>query len=416
MTRFSGKARLHKQLFLILFACLLLPVLARAGLQLAGFTFAYAPAKSLSVTTHLSKGLKSYGFVSGVGGVAFGAIASPQNNITVMDIKYDSKKPDGNRLVVIIKAEDGKRHEIVAPVADWIMIPIARFANRDQHAIFTLFGNLKDEQQEKKWRKQHARILNYHPAVENTLIGLRLFQADLLAFHPAGGSLLKDAGQYVKGTGEDGFSLNLEARGEIEKLYGKTGARSYVICDQNQNITFSHDASVLKLEGFPYWACWRLKKDLKDIYIDYIRQSVMDHQSEIIAETKRAYEKQMKGSQEIQDSQIKAFMRPIVKKYQLKALQDKAAFNNYVDSHDLMISLDNGSKELSGKMRELKGGNPVVYNALTTSMRYAAFFRYVKKEKPLQFAAFVKSVGGVSVSPDVMTPTVMIPPPQKSAD
>ena len=249
----------------------------QGALQLAGYSFAYSPAKPLNNPTHLSKGLKSFGFVSGVGGVAFGAIAKPFGDLKIVKLKYDGSKPDGERLLVTIKEGNKDAKTVVAPVADWAMVPIARFAQGDQHAIFTLFGQLQNPEEEIKWFKEKARILNYHPAVMDTLAGIRLFQADLLAFHDASIDLPKSNGKYLLGTGEKepNITTNEEAKKIISTIYTKGHPQSYVICDQNQSITFSVAQSAqggrqLLLDGYPYWACWKLSKDMQEIAVDFV--------------------------------------------------------------------------------------------------------------------------------------------------
>ena len=99
--------------------------------------------------------------------------------------------------------------------------------------------------------------------------------------------------------------------------------------------------------------------------------------------------------------------------YAERAMADKTKFNKYVDQNNYLVNMDDFSRSFSDKMHELKGGNPLIYDALTTLMRYAAFFRHVKNQDPQQYAAFVESLAKVSIQPDIKTPTVLIPPKDK---
>lgn len=408
------KIRASRKMLSLIFICLFLfPILAQGALQLAGYSFAYSPAKPLNNPTHLSRGLKSFGFVSGVGGVAFGAIAKPYGDYKIIKLKYDDSKPDGERLLVTIKEGNKDAETVIAPIADWVMIPIARFAQDNRHAIFTLFGQLQSKEDEIKWFKEKARVLNYHPAVANTLAGMRLFQADILAFHEASIDLPKFNGEYLLGTGEQipDVSANIIAKKIISEAYVKGGPQSYVICDENQSITFSVTQSIqgdrqLFIDGYPYWASWKLSKDMDEIALDFVNNYFEEHQAEMKEMIiNRALDRG------VQDEQA---LNPIIKEvqetYAEKAMADKTKFNKYVDENNYLVNMDDFSRDFSDKMRELKGGNPTVYDALTTSMRYAAFFRFVKKHNPKQYDAFVKSIAEVSIQPYVKTPTVLIPP------
>lgn len=407
------KIRESRKILSAIFACLFLFPLLGQALDLAGYSFAYAPAKPLNNPVHLSKGLKSFGFVSGVGGVAFGGIAKPQGDLKVVNLNYDGTKPDGERLIATIKDGNGSAQTVTAPVADWILVPIARFAQGNQHAIFTLFGQLQNGEEEKKWLTKKARILNYHPAVANSLAGMRLFQADLLAFHDASSDIPSSNGKFLLGTGEHepNVGANTAARKIIREAYNLGQPQSYVICDEGQSITFSVASSTqgdrqLLLDGFPYWASWKLSKDMKDLPIEFVKKYFAAHEEEMKATilTKAA----QKG---VQDREaLLPIIREVQEIFAKKAVKDKNEFNRFVDDNNYLVNMDEFSREFSDKMRQLKGGNPIVYDALTTSMRYAAFFRYFKAQDPKQYAKFVKSLANVAINPAIKTPTVLIPP------
>ena len=62
------------------------------------YSFAYPSAKPLVNSMKAAQGVKTFGFCSGVGGVAFGAVARPSDGCRVTALRYDSGQPDGKRL------------------------------------------------------------------------------------------------------------------------------------------------------------------------------------------------------------------------------------------------------------------------------------------------------------------------------
>jgi hypothetical protein len=70
------------------------------------------------------------------------------------------------------------------------------------------------------------------------------------------------------------------------------------------------------------------------------------------------------------------------------------------------------SQKVSASIRKHEGVNPLVYSALTMTMRYAAVYRHVRQENPEGFASFVKSLNKVDISPVVVTPNVLTDRPE----
>lgn len=148
-----------------------------AQLQLGSYTLYSAAAPTLRDPTHLSIGVGSQRMLAGVGGVAFDQIAEPAGNLEVraLGLAWDPSASDGARLSVTL---DDSRYTV--PLHDWQLVPIATFADSDFYSAITLFGQLNDVAQEKKVRDAGGDIINYHPALADTLMGLRIFQFDVL--------------------------------------------------------------------------------------------------------------------------------------------------------------------------------------------------------------------------------------------
>jgi hypothetical protein len=69
--------------------------------------------------------------------------------------------------------------------------------------------------------------------------------------------------------------------------------------------------------------------------------------------------------------------------------------------------LEEWTSEVSKGIRDAGGINPAVYRALVSTMRYRAFFRYVKNVSPETYATFVRSLPNRKTSETVITPTVI---------
>lgn len=123
----------------------------------------------LKVRSAGSSSLNSYNFVGKVGGVSFEQVANPDTEIAdkAIQLLYDQNASDGTRLVVEIGATT-----VHPKIADWLLIPIAHFSNSDYTAATSLFGDGPDN--------KNFYYIQYHPAFQDTLLGLRLFQADIL--------------------------------------------------------------------------------------------------------------------------------------------------------------------------------------------------------------------------------------------
>ena len=149
----------------------------------------------------------SFEYVTRVGGVAFDAIAKPKDlEIEEFEIFYSPVKEDGSRLRI------GINGIVYSPlIYDWQLVPIASFSDSMYSGAFTLFGELGDKEKTNLIVENGGRVLNYAPPFEDTLIGLRLFQLDVLLVDK---QLAKGVptykGKYVLGAGES--QPNIEKR------------------------------------------------------------------------------------------------------------------------------------------------------------------------------------------------------------
>lgn len=385
-----------RAVLLILFT--IFSLLSRAAINLGQITYSYAPAMTMEgphlgqaqvAPNSLREALTSYSFVSSVGGVAFAGTALGKPGFKILDLQYHPERADGDRIEVIFASDAGKDLSVRAKAYDWQLAPIARFADGKSFACFTLFGRLLDGQDEKQRLIRGEKILNYHSAFVDTLLGLRLMQADILILYPDSAELASNGERMLLGAGE--VSPDTQAnRNRLARLHAFESSlsggpfQSYVICDDKQEVNFGVTNGVLELTGFPLWYCWRNKTSNPQQFRQ-VQEEANRRANEILN----------------QDRATLAAMSPEEQQRHFHALWDKHV------SELLLQDMPVYSRELSTKIRNLDGINTAVYHALVVTMRYAAFFRHVKKEKPKEWESFLESVRSVTTTPEVQTPTVM---------
>ena len=235
---FKKKSRLSLFCRIIVFFILLLignPSLAHGGTwNLGNYQFLDAPSSGpLLQTLQDRASLSSYSFVGGVGGVAFGALAFAESGSSPgkIDLTYNSQESDGKRLLIQI---DKKLYH--APIYDWMLIPIARYADSQYNACVSLFGP--------RATKEIYDII-YHPALVNTLLGIRLLHADILFFDVnQTWQLPKYEGTVILGKGEVASQkLDYNSARSIQSVMRKEMFQSWLLTDVGipVRIAFSGD-------------------------------------------------------------------------------------------------------------------------------------------------------------------------------
>lgn len=236
--------------------------------QLA-FNFKQTILRTISILLFLSVGLTSFTQVWGDGvnaikyssgpyayasfkkngGVVFYEIANPYDGLenTSITIAYHAEKPDGQRLS--IKLGNSQDSIYFPEIYDWELIPIANFANSGDAVAVTLIGERK-----------------IHESFQNTLLGKRLYQSDLLYAEPY---LLMN--QFLDTETEEVFFAQSEiengntlAKDELtnvaDNLYEFTGFdystedwTNYIFTDWRENIQFKVVDNEFLITGEPYF-------------------------------------------------------------------------------------------------------------------------------------------------------------------
>lgn len=375
-----------------------LAVLAGAQeLQLGRMTFSRAEAAPLRMPV-----TGSSSFFRRVGGVAFRTVAEGQSHEVVSRLRYNAAAPDGQRLLIDIQS--GKSITPVhGDVYDWQLVPTARFALDENGSAVTLFGQLLDDQATTRVRSSGDEIINYHPALDNTLVGLRLFHADILIIRPDAADLFRQGGREILGAGEGEHDrsrneVRYQRLSEWQAAQARAGARyqSYVVGDLHQRVTFAARGDLIVFTGEPQWAAWKSRHDTP---ADRARER------ELVARVNagvRAYNASL-ASAKGRGGVVKgsAVAR------QLSTLS--ASIESMKAELDRLQTIDEMpaySDALSRTIRTLDGINPVVYRTLKTVMHYRALFKHYQGRNPPAYQAFVDSLKTVSVAPPVTTPTI----------
>lgn len=411
-----------------------------AQLELGPNRLLNAPAPTLSNPSHMRIRLRSRGFVGKVGGVAFGETATPARpfSLTGLSLSYRPEKSDGNRLWVTVNGR-----EFSAPIYDWQLVPTAKFADSPYKSCVTLFGELNDREEGERLLQKGEGVLNYHPAFVDTLLGLRLFQLDILVSEPYATELPAQNGRYIMGNGESPPDSNANIKGwnaitglrkELNSRLG-VKTRSYVVTDEGRDIRFDFGGSRMYITGEPYIYFWLYKSEFpgydKDAARQIIREeTIREAQRSLPAGPRRAAAEReayirmllavLKDTEE-QDSTdslsqsvarvllIKGDVarRAYLKRFTTESIRGVVINQRFVADYYTVVPLPEYTERISREPEMLRRINPVVWDTGVKVMRYAAFFRYYKANYPAPWRAFLTQVRQIKVSPQVRTPAIM---------
>ncbi|MDH5564733.1 MAG: hypothetical protein OEY91_14065 [Nitrospirota bacterium] len=374
------------------------------------FTTQSKPNPPLKVRSAGPSSLSSYNFVGKVGGVSFEQVATPAPDIAEKSLQllYDSTSQDGSRLVITIGSDTFR-----PPIADWMLLPIAHFADSEFTAAISLFGDGPDT--------THFYHIQYHPAFQNTLLGLRLLQADILLMDVARHKELpKRNGHVVLGFGEHGPTQNSHRDALIQTtgMLRQHSFTSWVLTDTDVPSSFFIQEGAFRIQNSPYYYFWRRDED-----------SVNDYQDMVAVYNRRVgqYNQKVTG----QKTRINTF-NDLVRRFNA----NNASVPQFtLDQLEAEIQIGDGElmaleQELNRLQGDLKDGvkvqpvpalthalqnqsnlleqlNPLVFHAIHTTAEYAAFFRYMKFHHPQTWEPFLQSIAKIRSKPVVKTPTQM---------
>ncbi|MCB2203191.1 hypothetical protein KQI65_00470 [bacterium] len=403
-----------------------IPVL-HAQVSFPGVVFEYDAVEVLSDTTGVYPGFLSQWYHYRTGGVAFDAVAQPADGVKPADVKlrYDAGSRD-QRITVSL---DG--NEVAIPIPLWIAIPAARFVDSEVKTCMTLFHRLADDDgtRTRNVYRQGGKVIGLHESVRDRCIGWRLWQVDKLLMGSNSRYLPRYRGDYLLCAGEHEPDLASGFRGWLalelfnEQFWGDNAFRSYIISDYEQTITFSAGDGQLNLTGLPYWRFWKALRD----YDSYDERHIEDSIRRVLRDERLT---QNEGRQ----TQLTPFHRnravrltrhlhviagehddrvpsPLslaisLDQYELEKLLIDAETRAHGDS---VVHLDEYSQALAARPELIRNICPQVYDATTSFMRIAAFYRWVKKHHPASWQSFLRQIRYADSGHIIRTPTVMLP-------
>ncbi len=404
-------------------------------------------AHPLKQSVPMARGQSNAAFLSGVGGVSFDQVATPGKGLKVhsLTMEYNKEKSDGYRLDLQI---NGKQLEVV--LADWMLIPIAKYAESSDYSCITIFGKLRDEELQKQVTEHEGRVINYHPAFDNTLLGVRLVYMDMLVGYSFTSDLARNSnGQYILGAGEVAPNTDANKKGAYDLSQHMISVgnkhmeqfRSYVISDFTREIVFDAINGTLILSGNPYYYCWKYNKDRPEYDINKVAKDLSSAYNKEIEHLQKTegrpavqswlIEKLIVLSDKYKDNyslyQRGTFIdlvnlpshkekRSFLENYKLESLFSVIIDTEAYMDADSIIYLKKYSNDISSRPGLFNATNPAVWKATVSTMRYAAFFRFVKINFPETWHAFLKQVTLLNPKPWVETPTIMYDPESKAIE
>jgi len=345
-----------------------------------------------------------YNYHSNIGGISFQAVASPVRSIDERDISLDFAN---NELIVKI---GNKAYYPNLPY--WQLAPIVNFTNSSYTVAFSQSGDTIGNKEAQ---------CKFHPAFLDNLLGLRLFQADLLNLTDILWDIPIDAQRrYLLALSELGFKPTRDP--VIHKtLFEKLEAgnfTSFILTDKDVNILFDINESGPVFFGKPYYYFVKMSVDTANIRL--IRSQVMNYYKDIETHAKILLKNQytsdlnpqtnLKGLRDVlEKNKQEGIFNPYSMHFIEDAISKLESLNKMTDAEIgiQFIVLDDYSESFKPYWDLLKKFNPLVYSAVENTAHWSAFFRFVKKVNPNNWSLFVRKVEnyGDWDAPNIITPT-----------
>jgi hypothetical protein len=368
-------------------------------------TNAAVAAAPLRLTSAGRSGLQTFRFVGRVGGASFEAVAKPNQSMVgkSIELAYDPSRPDGSRLIVRTGSTT-----LRANIPDWQLRPITQFADSEYNAAVSLFGEGADS---KKYY-----YIQYHDALKDTLLGMRMLQADILfiALHEHW-RMPRYGGKLLLGTGEQDSreEQSMDAARKLDAALRGQKWRSWVLTDTGTQPTFGAVNGELMIVAKPYYYFWNANENEIEAGIQGHNRLIDEH-NRIIASAKSSVEQYNSlvrtfnattdpARRRALETQMEALKLDIDRQEkQLDALRARIESERPEPKVYEVTALTNAMRSLDGAIAEY---NPSVYRAYQRVAQYSAFFRYVKTNNPASWKAFQQAMINTPIQPSVKTPT-----------
>jgi hypothetical protein len=325
------------------------------------------PVRNLEVSAGGRAALARFRFVGRVGGISLEAVAEFPTDVDPRSITlhYDANRPDGARVALRYK---NRTYSI--PLHDWRLKPITAFADSDYTAIVSLFGEGPN-------RLKYFYI-EYHPAFRDTLMGLRLLQADILLIDLDNLVNLPRNERNIQllGPGErtPDLAASSRARKEAQDLLETHNPQSWVLTDVDRTAKVVFRDGVVRVELRPYFYFWRAQV-----------ASVADRERLARLESRQAAARRAGESTTALEAEIRNF------RAELRSREPT------------VIAMTEIINEFDREPWILEAINPAISDAVMNVAQYAALFRAYKAKNPEGWRVFLTSMP-TTVNPKVETP------------
>lgn len=375
---------------LLALSLLLLVATVPTGAQWGLGPYSSLPGPS-SGPLQVSGKLGSFGFVSKVGGIAFSGVATPSPHLadSELTLDYDPTRPDGQRLVVTV-AES----QVVAEIPDWQLIPIARYADSAFTACVSLFG-------EQATKSMYDVV--FHPAFLDELLGVRLFQADILLMDlEETWRLPTHQGTVPVGVGETApKQWNPTAARKISEAITGAKFESWVLTDDGVDFRVGVRDGRLHLTGEPYYYFWTADLSPRQEMVRRSEAMDIDHKLAQHNLLVKRFNQQIESGGET--SELNRM------RLEIEELSDDIdAYNQLIteiNGYEPEVEVSPATDKVRRQGEALRSFNPPVLQAATRTARYAAFFRWVKTAHPDAWNGFLSAIEEVPTTPRLTTPT-----------
>lgn len=349
--------------FLLLLLCLGAAARLQDALSLGKVSLAYRPTSGPLNVRASRASFGSLAFLARVGGVAFIETAAPSPTLGSQRVRlaYDAARPDGSRLAVTVG-----NSTYYPRIADWQLVPIARFAARSDNSAVSLFG--------KNSTKTHYEAV-YHPDFQNTLLGLRLLQADMMLLLD-----IEDAAQLPRrganpilgaGEGLPNQATAYPAAVSVHSVLEGHKLRSWVLTDRGETIRFGVNDGNFQISGEPYYYFWTHSRRSQSI-ADSIQLLGTRHNENVHRFNTLLYQI---GNRTPSSAQLAQLGR-----YEAALRRDSISMSRLERELDRSgaAPVPAATAALKARRQAIRAYNPAVYDAARQTMRYAAFFRWVR--------------------------------------
>jgi len=320
--------------------------------------------------------LRSYRFVGRVGGVNFQE-AVDLSGIT-LDLDYDAGRPDGQRATAMI---DGQF--VTIPLYDWELRPIVTYADSSYTAVVSIFGEGPDT--------ANYYYVDYHPAFEDTHLGARLLQADIILMDPITFSEAPSVnGQKVYFPGEATETSQAERSQIAAQLSGieREKYSSWVLTDTDVNPQLSVMNEVMYVDLVPYYYFWSADNAAAGGRVERREELAIEALPLIAAYEAafQAYEEAQPGS--IAERAAKLKLAALVPTLEGVATEIEALDEELKDFEPAVVevtALTEWMRDNYGITQKLA---PFVFDAVDKTAQYAALFRGAKASHAPDWADF----------------------------